>query len=58
MLLGMFFLICVLVRRPPIGGSATSKVMSGVFSQFTTARAVVSAVSLYVIFVCDTTFRM
>ncbi len=41
-----FSIICGHVRRPPIGGSASSKVMSGKFSPSTTALAALSAVSL------------
>jgi hypothetical protein len=51
-----FSLICGHVRRPPIGGSASSKVMSGKFSPSTTALAALSAVSLYFTSVCDLTF--
>ena len=46
------------VRRPPIGGSASSKVMFGKCSPFTTALAALSAVSVYSTSVCDLTFPM
>ena len=50
-------IICGHVRRPPIGGSASSKVMmSGKFSPSTTALAALSAVLLYSTSVCDFTF--
>ena len=48
--------ICGHVRRPPIGRSASSKMMSGNFSPSTTALAALSAVSLYSTSVCDLTF--
>ena len=51
-------LICGHVRRPPIGGSASSNVMSSEFSPSTTALVALSAVSLYSTFVCDLTFPM
>ena len=46
---GWLCLICGHVRRPPIGGSAFSKVMYGarVASPSTTALAVVLVVSFY-----------
>ncbi len=51
-----FSLICGHVRRPPIGGSASTKVMFGNFSLSTTALAALSAVSLYFTSVWDLTF--
>ncbi len=48
-------LICVHVRRPPIGGSASSKVMSGILSLSAPALAALSAVSLCSMSVCDLT---
>ena len=57
-LLGGLCLICGHVRRPPIGGSASSNVMSGVCSLSTTALAALSVVSLYSTSVCDLTFPM
>ena len=51
-------LICGHVRRPPIGGSASSNVMSSVCSPSTIALAILSAVSLYSTSVCDLTFPM
>ena len=57
-LLDGFSLICGHVRRPPIGGSASSKVMSGYLSPSTTDLAALSAVSLYSTSVCDLTFPM
>ena len=45
-LLGGLCLICGHVRRRPIGGSASSNVISGVCSQSTTALVALSAVSL------------
>ncbi len=53
-----FSLICGHVRRPPIGGSASSKVMSGKSSPSTTALAAFSAVSLYYTSVCDLNFTI
>jgi len=50
--------ICGHVRRPPIGGSASSNVLSGEVSPSTTALASLSAVSLYSTSVCDSTFPM
>ena len=44
------------VRRPPIGGSASSKIISGSLSPSTTDLAALSAVSLYSTSVCDFTF--
>jgi hypothetical protein len=52
-LFGGLCLICGYVRRPPIGGSASSNVMSGEFSPSTAALAALSAVSLYSTSVCD-----
>jgi len=52
---GDIFLICGHVRRTPIEESASSKVTFDVISLSATARAVVSAVSLHVISVCDLT---
>ena len=49
-------LICGHVRRPSIGGSASSNMMSGVVSPSTPALATLSAVSLYFTSVCDLTF--
>ena len=46
------------VRRPTIGGSESSNVMSGVCSPSTTALAALSAVSLYSTPVCDLTFPL
>ena len=57
-LLGGLCLICGNVRWPPIGGSASSNVMSGGFSQPTTALATLLAVSFYPTSVCDLTFPM
>ncbi len=57
-LLGGLGLICGHMRRPPIGGSASSNVMSGVCSPSTSALAALSAVSLYSTSVCDLTFPM
>jgi len=57
-LLGGLCLISVYVRRPSIGGSASSNVMSGVFLPSTTALAALSAVSLYSTSVCDLTSPM
>ncbi len=51
-----FSRICGNVRRPSIGGSASSKVMSGKCSPSTTALAALLAVSLCSTFVCDLTF--
>jgi hypothetical protein len=50
---GDAFRICGNVRRPPIEGSASSKVTSESASTSTTAHAVVSVVSLYAIHVYD-----
>ena len=55
---GAVCLICDHVRRPPMGGSASSNVMSGETSPSTTALAAVSAASLYSMFVCDLTLPM
>ncbi len=55
---GVVCLICGHVRRPPMGGSTSSKVMSGGTSPSTTALAAVSAASLYNMFVCDLTLPM
>ena len=44
------------MHRLAIGGSASSKVVSGVISSSTTALAALSAVSLYSTSVCDFTF--
>ena len=49
-------LICGHVRSPPIGGSASSNVMSGVCSPSTTALVALLAVSLYSTSVYDFTF--
>ena len=49
-------LICGHVRSPPIGGSASSKVMSGCLSPSTTDLAALSAVSLYSTSLRDFTF--
>ena len=57
-LLGGLCLICGHVRRPPIGESASSNVMSGVFLSSTIDLAALSAFSLYSTSVCDLTFRM
>jgi hypothetical protein len=57
-LLGMTCLICGHARRPPIGGSASSNVMSGVCSPYTTALGALSAVSLNSTSLCDLTFPM
>jgi len=46
LLSGLLILICGHVRRPPIGGSASVKVMSGRFLPSTTLRAPSSATSL------------
>ena len=46
------------VRRPPIVGSASSNVMSGVVSPSTTALAALFDVSLYSTSLCDLTFPM
>ena len=51
-------LICGQVRRPPIGRSASSKVMSGKTSPYTTALAALSAVLLYSTSVWGLTFPM
>ena len=51
-----FSLICGYMRRPPIGESASSKVMSGKLSPSTTALAALSAVLLYSTSVRDLTF--
>ena len=48
-------LICGHVRRPPIGRSASSNMVSGVVSPSTTSLAAFSAVSLYFTSVCDLT---
>jgi len=55
---GVVCLICGHVRRPPLGGSSSSNVMSGGASPSTTAIAAVSAASLYSMSVCDFTFPM
>ena len=55
-LLAGFSLICGHVRRPPIGGSASSKVRSGCLSPSTTDLAALPAVSFYSTSVCDLTF--
>ena len=57
-LLGGLCLICGHVLRTPIGGSASSNVMSGACAPFTTALAALSAVSLYYTSVCDYTFPL
>ncbi len=57
-MLGVLYLICGHVRRPPIGRSAFSNVMSGVYSPSTAAFAALSAVSLNSTSVCDLTFPM
>ena len=49
-------LICGYVHRPPIGGSASLKVMSGKVLSVTTVLAALSAVSLYSTSVCDFAF--
>ena len=54
-LLGGLCLICGHVRRPPIGGSASSKMMSGSMSPSTTDLAALSADSLCSTSVCDLT---
>ncbi len=46
------------VRRPPMGGSTSSNVMSGGISPSTTALAAVAAASLYSMSVCDLTLPM
>ena len=46
------------VLSPPIGGSASVKVISGVLCPSTTVRAAVSALSLCVTPVCDLTLPM
>ena len=51
-LLGGLCLIWVQVRRPPIGGSASSNGVSGGVSPPSTALATLSAVSLYSKSVC------
>jgi len=57
-LLGEFCLICGQMRRPPIGGLASSNVMSGGASPSTTALVAVSADSLYSMSVCDLILHM
>jgi hypothetical protein len=51
-------LICGHVRRPPMGGSASSNAMSGGTSPSATALAALSAASLYSMAVCDLTLPM
>ena len=54
----LFLLIWGQVLSPPIGGSASVNVMSGVLCPSTTLRADVSASSLCVTPVCDLTLPM
>jgi hypothetical protein len=56
--LGVVCVVCGHVRMPPMGGSASSNVMSGGASPSTTALATVSAASLYSMSVCDLTLPM
>ena len=49
----LFSFIWGQVLSPPIGGSASENVMSGVLRPSTTSRAAVSASSLCVTSVCD-----
>ena len=58
---GLIVGLCLIyghVRRPPISGSASSNVISGVCSPSTTALAALSVVSLYSTSVCASTFPM
>jgi len=57
-LLGGLCLICGHVRKPPIGGSASSNVISSVCSSSTTVLAALSTVTLYSKSMCDFTFPM
>ena len=50
--------ICGHDRRPPMGGSTPSNMMSGGASPSTTALAAVSAALLYSMSVCDFTLHM
>ena len=53
---GVYFLVFLVwghVLSPPIGGSASVNIMSGVLCPSTTLRADVSASSLYLTPVCD-----
>ena len=52
------FLIWGQVLSPPIGGSASVNIMSGVLCPSTTLRAVMAASSLCVTPVCDLTLPM
>ncbi len=61
MVSGLFGVVRIIyghVRRPPIGGSASSNITSGGYSPSTTAPATESADSLYSMSVCDFTFPM
>ena len=55
-LFGEMCLICGHVRRPPIGGFASSNMVSDMVSPSATALADLSVVSLYSVSVCDLTF--
>ena len=55
----LVFLICgQVLSRPPIGGSASVNIMSGVLCSSSALRAAVSASSLCVTPVCDLTLAM
>ncbi len=54
----LFLFIWGQVLSPPIGGSASVNVISGVLCPSTTSRAAVSALSLCVTPVCDLTLPM